>query len=174
MKKIVNNLSEKLDFIIGKVIVVLFVILLFDVWFAVLDRYLFKFQMMWTEEIARYLMVWTMLLAIASATARRQHVFISFVIDVIPEKFRIIVYGILDILTVLFFFYVSWLGLDFIQEGKGLTTSVYGMSFTIPYASVAVAFFLSGIQSLLITIRDFGTLPSARNELTSIKPERVF
>ena len=44
MKKIVNNLSEKLDFIIGKVIVVLFVILLFDVWFAVLDRYLFKFQ----------------------------------------------------------------------------------------------------------------------------------
>ena len=119
-------------------------------------------------------MVWTMLLAIASATARRQHVFISFVIDVIPEKFRIIVCAILDILTVLFFFYVSWLGLDFIQEGKGLTTSVYGMSFTIPYASVAVAFFLSGIQSLLITIRDFGTLPSARHELTSIKPERVF
>lgn len=111
MRSFCGQASRIIDTVLNKIIIAMFAVLLFDVWFAVLDRYIFKWQVIWVEEAARYLMVWTMLLAIATAMYRRQHVFISFIYEKVPEKQRLLLAAFIDLVSIAVFlvllFYLS-------------------------------------------------------------------
>lgn len=159
MRNFCGQASRVIDTILNKVIIAMFAVLLLDVWFAVLDRYVFKWQIIWTEEAARYLMVWTMMLAIATAMYRRQHVFISFIYEKVPEKSRIVLAAAIDIISITVFLSVAILSISFATKALGTQTSIFGMPLTVPHAAVGVAFFLTAIQLFLMFIRDFGKLP---------------
>ena len=44
------------------------------IWFGVIERYVFHLGMTWTEELARYVMIWTALLAVPACAYRREHI----------------------------------------------------------------------------------------------------
>ncbi|SFU16752.1 TRAP-type C4-dicarboxylate transport system, small permease component [Pseudovibrio denitrificans] len=159
MRSFCGQASRIIDLALNKIIIVMFAILLLDVWFAVLDRYVFKWQIIWTEEAARYLMVWTMLLAVATAMYRRQHVFISFIYEKVPPRQRLILAAFIDLISIAVFLAIAILSISFSFKALGTQTSIFGMPLTIPHAAVGVSFFLTAVQLVLMFIRDFGKLP---------------
>ncbi|KZK77967.1 Sialic acid TRAP transporter permease protein SiaT [Pseudovibrio sp. W64] len=159
MRSFCGQASRIIDTVLNKIIIAMFAVLLFDVWFAVLDRYIFKWQVIWVEEAARYLMVWTMLLAIATAMYRRQHVFISFIYEKVPEKQRLLLAAFIDLVSITVFFSIALLSISFAFKALGTRTSIFGMPLTVPHAAVGVSFFLTAVQLSLVFIRDFGKLP---------------
>lgn len=167
MREFCGALARRIDQTVDKVVVFLFAALLLDVWLAILDRYVLKLQIVWTEEAARYLMVWAMLLAVVTATYRRQHVFISFLYEKFPPKSRLVLATGLDILSMLSCFAIGLLAIPFAASVWDSSTSVFGMPLSIPYAAVSVSFVLCGIQLLLMIIRDFGKLPEHNTEIDS-------
>jgi len=76
-----KKLPKFLDATIGPLCAGVFVVLLLDVLWGVFTRYLLGDQARWTEELARFLMVWLAFLGAALAYLRRQHLGVEILVD---------------------------------------------------------------------------------------------
>nr|WP_269808618.1 TRAP transporter small permease subunit [Enterovibrio nigricans] len=99
------------------VVAILMILLILDVWLGVLDRYWLKFQLAWVEELARYIMIWAILMAVPCCTANREHMGLAFIADRLPDRIRLGLQLALSTLTVCFFAYISFLGITFVEKG---------------------------------------------------------
>ncbi len=73
---------EKLNGVIGKFLVVLMMVMTLDVLWGVFTRYVMGNQASWSEELARFLLIWIGILGTAYASGKRMHL----AIDLLPEK----------------------------------------------------------------------------------------
>ncbi len=60
------RLSRGLNWFVERLCVALLVILVLDVWLGIMARYILPWQLTFTEELARYLMIWVALIAVSS------------------------------------------------------------------------------------------------------------
>lgn len=148
-------MSSRLDRVNQWAVGLLMALLLLNVWLAVLDRYLLNWQMAWVEELARYLMIWGILLAVPSCVALRQHVRLTMVVERLPAGVQRWLGVVVDLIAIAFFGYVAVLGTGFVSQGLSQATMVFGMPMAIPFAAVSVSFGLAAIQTLLAMIRDY-------------------
>lgn len=85
-------------------------ILVLDVLWQVVSRYLLKSPSSFTDELARFLLIWVGILGAAWATGQKMHLAIDVVINKFAEKKRVIVnYGI-HVLVALFALCVMVIG----------------------------------------------------------------
>ncbi|MBR9885413.1 MAG: TRAP transporter small permease subunit [Oceanospirillales bacterium] len=148
-------LSENLARLVDKLCLVLLVALILDVWLGMLARTsFFPFPLTFTEELARYLMIWLALLAVSSAVSRRQHIGMLFVFELLPSQLHKPLLLGLDLLALAFFGFLFYYGLSFAGDGANRVTMIYGLSKFIPFASVPVATGLACVQILLSAVRD--------------------
>lgn len=142
-------------FVIG-----LLIVLVLDVWLGILVRYFVDFPITFTEEAARYLMIWMALLAVSVGISRRSHIGVLILFDRTSGIPRHLLLGFLDLLGFLFFVFLFVYGLDFTIDGARRLTMIYSIPKSIPFAAVPVACLLAAIQMLLVSIRDQAMLLS--------------
>ncbi|MEL7160817.1 MAG: TRAP transporter small permease, partial [Bacteroidota bacterium] len=95
---------------------------------GVLTRYAFGNQAGWTEELARYLLIWISLLGAAYAVATRSHIAISLLPDSLEGPKRRRLNRVIDVLILLFAVvaliigggYYVWLTLSLGQQAPSL------------------------------------------------------
>lgn len=100
----------KLDNLLGWILSVLMAIMVFDVLWGVFTRYVMGFQSSWSDELARFLMIWVGMLGAAYASGKNLHI----AIDILPmylkpknrERLRVFVY----VLVIVFVFCVFVIG----------------------------------------------------------------
>ena len=83
-----RNLSLRVNWLVERVCVALLVLLVLDVWLGVLVRYVIPLPLTFTEELARYLMIWMALLAVSSGIAHREHIGVEFIFSRLPAPVR--------------------------------------------------------------------------------------
>jgi len=66
----------------------LLAVLVCDVLLGVVSRYGFGAQVKWTEELARYLLVWIGIVGAAAAFARKKHLGLDILVMFFPESSR--------------------------------------------------------------------------------------
>lgn len=146
--------SERINYVVERVVAALLVILVLDVWLGVLVRYLLPLPITFMEEAARYLMIWTALLAISSGIARREHIGIMMLFDALPAALRPALLALLDLISLAFFLFLLVYGIGLVQSGANRLTMIYGISKALPFAAVPVAALIAAIQTVLVAIRD--------------------
>ncbi len=151
-----GQLSHWLNTITEIVIAALLGLLVLDVWLAVLDRYVFHWQLPWPEVLARFLMIWAALLAASCGIARREHIGLSVLVGRIPVRFRRYILVLVDLITLGLFVYLAIYGTEFAQKGGSRQAMILGISLLIPFAAVPVAALLCAVQTLLVGLRDVG------------------
>jgi TRAP-type C4-dicarboxylate transport system permease small subunit len=72
--------------VLEKFLVILMMILTLNVLWGVITRYIFNLQASWTEELARYLMIWIALLGAAYATSKKLHLSIPLIFNYINDE----------------------------------------------------------------------------------------
>jgi len=77
-------MKEKLDKVLGTSIVILMGLMVINVTWQVVSRYIFGDPSSWTDEVARYLLVWLGLLGAAYVSGRNGHL----AIDILPSKLQ--------------------------------------------------------------------------------------
>ena len=82
------DLSSRINWLIERIIALLMALLVADVWLGVVARYVLRVQIPWTEELARYLMIWAALLAISSGIARREHIGFRLLQERFPSRLQ--------------------------------------------------------------------------------------
>ena len=70
-------MKQKIDKIIGNFLVILMAAMTLDVLWGVLTRYLIGSQASWTEELARFLLIWIGILGAAYASGQKMHLAID-------------------------------------------------------------------------------------------------
>jgi len=150
--------SHHLSRITEFVVVALMVVLVLDVWLGIFVRYLSDLSLTFTEELARYLMIWMALLAVSVGIARRAHIGVLVVFDKTRGKYRHLLMGAIDLLGFAFFAFLFFYGIGFTIDGARRITMIYSIPKSVPFAAVPISCFLAAVQIALVSVRDQAAL----------------
>ncbi|WP_419905849.1 TRAP transporter small permease [Kiloniella sp.] len=164
MRKFATIASERLNWIVERLVALLMLLLVLDVWLGVIDRYLFHWQLPWPEVLARYLMIWAALLAISAGIARREHIGLSILIDRLPKFLRRTCLFSVDILTFGLFAFLCWYGIDFANGGSSRQAMIFDMTLAMPFAAIPVSAAIAALQVLFVAFRDQGQVMTHTND----------
>ena len=101
----------------------------------VVSRYVFQASLTWSEEIARFLLMWMAALSSAYAFKTRSHFALHFVVDRFDERARRAIGALVTALVSLFLAVFAWESAKLIIAVRDQTAPGTGMSMAIPYSS---------------------------------------
>ena len=149
------GLSRRINRWIERICVALLVLLVLDVWLGVLARYVLPVQLTFTEELARYLMIWMALLAVSSGIVYREHIGVEIVFRRLPAPARRWLAVAFDAIAFAFFAALFWYGIDFVERGFRRITMIYEIPKAYPFMAVPLAAAVACVQLLLMGVHDF-------------------
>ncbi|MBN1334085.1 MAG: TRAP transporter small permease [Synergistales bacterium] len=118
-----------------------------DILLGIFCRYVLKNSIIWTEEVARFSLVWLVLMAAAGAYYHGDHMVIDFVVHRFPKRIQTIVSWFRLSLTVFILSLMICLGFVNAVKIWHMRTMALGIPKTIPLLSVPV-----GLSVLLMII----------------------
>lgn len=148
-------MSRSLNRWVERLCVALVIVLVLDVWLGILARYVLPWNLTFTEELARYLMIWVALLAISTGICYRQHVGVLILFDRFPRPMRKLLALSFDVIGFAFFAFMFIYGLGYVERGFSQLTMIFGMPRGYPYIIIPVASGLACLQFVMVAIYDF-------------------
>ena len=137
------------------VIKILTGILVVTVLVGVFFRYVVRDSLSWTEELARYLMIWAALLAVSVGIKDKEHVGIQLLIKKFPPFLTKIITFLVYILTIVFLGVLTYKGYQVADKAKTQLSLALNISMYWPLMSIPVSGALAIIQQLIQTILIF-------------------
>lgn len=147
--------SRKVNWLIERFCVALMVVLVLDVWLGVMARYVLPIQASFTEELARYLMIWMALLAVSSGICYREHIGVLVIFQRFPPRVRKWLAVLFDLIALGFFLIILIYGIGMVERGFGRYTMIDGIPKAYPFIGVPLAAAFSCVQLILVAIHDF-------------------
>jgi TRAP-type transport system small permease protein len=135
---LISRIAERaVRYTLAAVVAAMTVIIILQVFL----RYLFLFSLSWSEEVARYLMIWASFLGASLAVKYGFHIGVEFVVNQIPEKRRKIIMLAAKV-SMLFFlvfftiggFQVAWAVRD--QDSPALLFSMFFAYVSAPVGGI--------------------------------------
>ena len=148
-------LGARLNKWVERLCAAILALMVLDVGVGAFGRYLVDLPVTWTEELARYLMIWAALLAVSCGVARREHVAVTALLDKLPRNARRVLGVAIDTLGFAFFAFLAYFGIDMTVQGANQYATIFEMTMTLPFAAVPVSSALVCLQLVLSGIRDF-------------------
>lgn len=123
------------------------------VFLQVLFRYVLGLPLFWTEEFARYCLVWASLLGAAVATKRGQHIAVTFVMERLPARlhrfFRVVaLFSVAVILAI-----IMWGGIQLVMVTRAQISPALRIPMAIPYAAVPVGAAVMLLHTIVLILR---------------------
>ena len=117
----------------------------------VILRYGFGAGSIFTEEIARYAMIWMALFASAVAAREGSHIRIDLVPSILSQlapRCSKLLACLIDVLSLTIFLVLLWWGVDMVVFAVAQTSEGLRLPLAYPYAAVPVAFAFASIFAL--------------------------
>lgn len=149
--------SRRLNWLVERFCVLLLALLVLDVWLGVLARYVLPFPATFTEELARYLMIWMALLAVSSGISHREHIGVLVLFERFPPAVRKWLAVLFDLIALVFFALIFFYGLGMVERGFSRYTMIEAIPKAYPFMGVPLAAAMACIQLILVAIHDFFT-----------------
>ncbi len=158
MKSKINNgavwLADMLEKIVAVPLIIIGFLMVVVVLIGTFWRYVLRNPFLWTEELARYLMIWMALIAASISLKRREHVGLKLVINRVPQPAKKIIVMITQLFILLFLYYLTREGFSMVERALRQRSPALNISMFWPLLSVPVAGLLTGIQLILQMIID--------------------
>jgi len=122
-------------------------IMFLSVMAGIISRYILKSPLFWTDELSRYLMIYMVFFGSALSFRAEKHPSLTFLIDKLPKKPRMIWDSIIDLLLIAIIVLVIVGGMDMITAGPVGYTPSLRIKFTWVYWAIPL-----GSASMLIEI----------------------
>lgn len=138
-------------------VVVLFAAMTLTVIIQVFFRFVLQSPLRWTEESARYMMIWLVLLASAIASRNRGHLQVDILTAGLPKVPKFIFEIIVDLLTIAFLCIMTWFGLQVVLATTAQTSPAMQLPMALIYAAFPVGgalMIIEQINVLIMRIRD--------------------
>lgn len=146
-------MKQTIDKYLGNVLVFLLVLMTVDVLWGVLTRYALGSQADWTEELARFLLIWIGILGAAYAAGQRLHLAIDLLPPRLAPREQRRLYTVINLLIIAFALAVMVVGglrLMYITQRLGQLSA----SLRIPMYLVYAVLPLSGLLIIYYKVHD--------------------
>lgn len=104
----------------------------------------------WTEELARYTLIWMVFLGAAVGVRHARMIALEFGVRKLPSRAGVPIRYAVMILSMAFFGLLFWVGLDFIELGRSETSPVLGITKDWVYWAMPVGMVLMILNSLAL------------------------
>jgi TRAP-type transport system small permease protein len=125
------------------------------VFYQFFTRYVLNDSAAWTEEIARYLLICIVFVAIASATRRTRHIHVDFLYRLIPAKVGRVLSTMIDIMRIAFFALAAGLTVQMMLRMGSLQMTIVDLPMNIIYGICAFGFAAAAIRSVQVAIENW-------------------
>lgn len=105
---------------------------------GVFCRYVLNAPLSWSEEVARFAMIWAAFIGGALAFRRGGHIAIGFVVDVLPKTLRWLVLAAGWLMMLAFLWMLFWYGWTLAEQVRFQRSPALRMSMRYAYAAVPV------------------------------------
>jgi TRAP-type C4-dicarboxylate transport system permease small subunit len=146
-------MKKNIDKYLSYILIFLMALMTLDVLWGVFTRYAMGSQADWTEELARFLLVWIGILGAAYAAGQHMHLSIDLLMPSLTKKRQRILFIFINLLIILFAFTVLIIGgcrLIYITQVLGQLSA----SLRFPMAVVYAVLPLSGLLVIYYKIYD--------------------
>jgi len=121
------------------------------------SRYVFNNSIAWTEEIARYLLIYVTFLGSALAVRNKSHIAVEFCYRYLSPGAERVMRLILDVSVITFSFWAAWLAYKVTQLTKHQMMASVEVSKAWVYGVVCFSFVLMGIRGVQVLIERLKT-----------------
>lgn len=160
MRQVLGKLKKVFDNFEGYCCVVTLAAISIIVFAQILSRYVFRASLAWSEEITRYLLVWTTFFGGAYCVRQGAHIGIEAFTRLLPQKVKkllaiVVILGSIGLCVVILMFSIELVSTLFARNQLSPA-----MRIPIAYAYLAIPvgtglFIIRYIQNLVIAIKDF-------------------
>lgn len=133
-----RNIYTVIEKILEALIFLFLSFMVVNIFGNVLLRYVFKFSIAWTEELARYLMIWLGFLGMSLALKYNEHVYISFITKLFPQKVEKALIALSRIMVFMFLTVVLIYSIKVIPVLSRQKSTALQIPMYIPYFSVTL------------------------------------
>jgi len=115
-------------------------------------RYLFLYSLSWSEEVARYLMIWVSFLGASLALKYGFHIGVEFIINRIPEEIRgwVNLMAKIGILIFLIYFTIGGFRVSWAVRDQDSPALLFSMAYAYLAAPVGGLFMIIQLLNLLV------------------------
>jgi TRAP-type C4-dicarboxylate transport system permease small subunit len=133
-----HYVSDFLNRICEVAVVILLSAMAVVVFLQVLFRYVLHLPLFWTEEFARYCLVWASLLGAAIALKRGEHIAVTFLLDTFPKKAASASTMVAQVSVILILTVMVWGGIKLVLVTSAQISPALRISMAIPYLALPV------------------------------------
>lgn len=135
---------------------------------GVFARYVMNDSLSWTEEVARYAMIWMSFLGGGLVFRHGGHIAIDTLTKKIPLGLaRNTVLGLSQFVILVFLGVLFWQGFKTLGNSLNMTTAALELPMTVPYAAIPVGAALMIYHLVVITVLSFVNGPDVRQDSKS-------
>lgn len=148
MKRLADILESVLKFCMVVMLIMLTVIVIV----GIMARYVFLVSIPWTQEISRYLMIWTSFLGLGVAYRKRELIAVKVFTDILPKRLFRIAFFVSDILCSIFLVVVVYYGIRLCIQNSDQVSAAARIPVSIVYAAIPVGgviYLLFSLESIL-------------------------
>lgn len=115
----------------------------------VFSRYMLNASLSWSEELTRYLFIWSAFISISYCIKKWISIKIDQIINLFPKPVYVIFQLLLNVVLCLFFLYMSYHALFFLQHSiaSAQRSPALGLPMYVVQAAPLVGFILAAIRS---------------------------
>lgn len=132
---------------------VAFVILLVAISWGVLSRYVVPTPATWVEEISGFSFTWLIFVGAAEVHRRSQHVSVDLLTAVLPRGVQRVLAIAVELFSILFCFYVAYLGARETYAMHSSTTSMLRVPLSVGFSGLTLGFCLMGLRGIQRLLR---------------------
>lgn len=117
---------------------------------AVFFRFVMHSPLAWTEEVARYMMVWVTFMGAGLAMGKGRHIGVTMALDLLPRRLRLIADAVAKYIMAAFFCAMIYYGAKFTLNLRTQVSPALGLPMIFPYIAVPIGCFYMLLQILLL------------------------
>ncbi|MBS3919252.1 MAG: TRAP transporter small permease [Deltaproteobacteria bacterium] len=155
-----RQISEKLSLLSEKAVyytlVVMMIVMTVTVIVQVFLRYVFSFSLSWSEEVARYLMIWVAFLGGSLALKKGLHIGVEVLLVRIGSRTRRWVSILSKMFVLIFLIYLTIGGIKITWAVRDQSSPALLFSMAYAYLSAPVGGFFMALQTIHSLIEDWG------------------
>ena len=149
--KIIDMINKIVGIALSLVLAMMSILIVVQVF----TRYVVDITLTWSEEAARYLMVYVIFLGAALAMRKQQHIAIEFLVQTINEKMRNLLKLVILIISIGFFVMLLAKGMEILQFVDNQKSPSLRIPMSIPYAAIPIGAGLLIINSIAVMLEMF-------------------
>lgn len=166
MLKYYSKLLDILE-VIEKVIIVIFLSLMTILMvYQVVLRYVFSASNSWSEELVRYLFIYSVMIAAAIAARRNSHLQIDVFINYLKPRVKGVFTIVATMVGIIFLMFLFCYSLDLCSEAYSNMSAGLGISMSLPYLCIPIGCVLIMLTSLEVI---FKQMAQARSHVKESK-----